>query len=197
MQSYIKLDNLKGHIDFVYYYSDTKRNLIRFDYFPQLGEFSILKRSIVENNLVRNSKLFGNEKAFSNRGYIWNRSIPQIMNRPILGYGADGFALTYPQIDVLSRWEVMYDHHIIVDKVHNTYLQILVNFGFVGLIAFLGIIFGSFIKAERVFKLVILGFLIVAFINDSITSVTAMIFIVCYMFFDNTKQQGKQSVAEK
>ncbi len=175
------------YVEFFYFYNEDKYNLIRFDYFPQLGEFSILKRPVSRNDDVKVMNIFKNEWALSNRGYIWNRSIPFFLKKPVLGYGADSFAIVYPQVDLLNKRRVMNDHRIIVDKIHSAHLQLLMNFGFFGVLLFLSVVILGFFKVERAIKFANLGYLVVAFINDSITSVTIIIFVVCFIFFDNVK----------
>ncbi len=187
-KSYIRLIYENRYVDFIYFYDVDKQSVIRFDFFSQMGEFTILRRPIYRYNELLKFYIFKNENVLSNRGYIWNRSIPKFFNKPILGYGADTFAIIYPQIDLLDKYNIMKDSRIIVDKVHNTYLQLLINFGFIGLMTFFSIVVLGLIKAEQLIKLSGVGFLVIAVINDSITSVAAIIFVIFYVFFDGIKQ---------
>ncbi len=179
--SYVNLFYDTRDVNIVYFYDKTSYNRIKFDYFPQLNSFSILKRPLqnnTQNNTQYSTYLFTNNYLFNNRGYIWNRSLYKIINRMAIGYGADTFAIIYPQIDLLDKWEVMKDHHIIVDKVHNTYLQSLINFGLIGLISFLSIVYLGVVKNKWVIRLSILGFLVIGIINDSIISVSLIVFVL-------------------
>ncbi len=181
-KSYIRLIYDEWHVDFAYFYDSDKHSVIRFDYFPQLGEFSILKRSVTINDEVNSLKLIKNEKLLSKRGYIWNRTVPKMIRRPLFGYGTDVFAIIYPQIDLLDKYINMFDHRIIIDKVHNTYLLVLINSGFIGLVGLLSIIFLGFIKKGDFVKLAIVGFLITSIINDSIISVTIILFTLLLIY---------------
>ncbi len=78
-----------------------------------------------------------NERIGSNRGYIWSRSLPLVKSRPIIGNGPDSYALVFPQRDYVMRANVFGDTMKIVDKPHNQYVGILVEFGVLGLICFL------------------------------------------------------------
>lgn len=179
--SYIRLFYETRIVDIVYYtnYEEGKYSRIRFDYFPQLGEFTILKRSLAENN-GDFIKMFKNEKSLSKRGYIWNHTLPKIIKSPLIGYGADTFALNYPQVDLLNKWYNMYYHRIVVDKVHNTYLQIAINFGLLSLLLFVIITVTNSMKSWQSI-LITLGYMVTALINDSIMATTTLLFIIMFL----------------
>ncbi len=177
-KNYIML-NFKNHfVDCVYYNQGDYFSIIRFDYFPQFGEFTVLKRVLSSFQHPEVIRLITNEQVLSNRGYIWNRAVPRIISKPILGYGADVFAIVFPQVDLLDKRNAMGDHHIIIDKVHNTYFQLLINFGLIGLTSLFFSIFLGMPKIRLEVKLAIFSFLVVGLINDSITAVTAILFIL-------------------
>ncbi len=176
-------------VEVVYWSNDNSRSTIGFDYFPQLGEFTILKRPIKRSLEFKASDMFKNERVLSKRGFIWNRTIPRILSKPLLGYGADGFALVYPQVDLLDKWQVVYDHRIIVDKVHNTYLQMFINFGVIGSTALLISVFINFVRSNWLVKLSVIGFLIVGLINDSIITTTMMMFMICYIYNEAAQKE--------
>ncbi len=181
-RGYVRLDFKTRVVEVVYSYTDELYTVMKFDYFPQNGYFSILKRPVFGNDIVDKIDLIDNERALSSRGYIWNRSIPKVIKSPFCGYGADSFALIYPQIDLLDKWRLMDDHRIIVDKAHNFYLQIAINFGLVGLVAIVIIIMLGFIRKDYFVKLAIVGGVITGVINDSIISVTAVVFVMTYIY---------------
>ena len=64
------------------------------------------------------------------RGYIWSRTLPIVLEKPLLGYGGDTFALYFPQNDLLGKANTYNTFNMYVDKPHNMYLQMVVNFGF-------------------------------------------------------------------
>ena len=79
----------------------------------------------------------GRETFFSSRGYIWSRSIPLLKHTFLLGHGPDNFIFHFPQHDGLGKFLYLYDQNMLVDKPHNIYLQIGINFGLASLLLFL------------------------------------------------------------
>jgi hypothetical protein len=79
----------------------------------------------------------GRESFFSGRGYIWSRSIPLLKDTILLGYGPDNYLIYFPQHDSLGKFLYLYDQNMLVDKPHNIYLQLGINFGLVSLLLFL------------------------------------------------------------
>ncbi len=134
------------------------------------------------NNDVEVIKLSESERLFTNRGYIWNRSIPLIMSKPLLGYGADTYILNFPHMDLIGRPVIMTDQ--VVDKPHNIYVQLLINFGFVGGILFLCLVCYTLNKMRSSLLIAsLIGWLVVGIANDSVVFVTYMVF--CMMGLSN------------
>jgi O-antigen ligase len=75
----------------------------------------------------------------SGRGYIWSRSLPIALSRPVIGTGPDTYALVFPQDDVVGKLKFMANPYIVVDKPHNMYLQMAINTGILSLLAYLAI----------------------------------------------------------
>lgn len=82
----------------------------------------------------------GYEGFGSARGYIWSRTLPLIISSPIVGYGADNFAIAFPQNDYNMKYQVLDTPNILIDKAHNLYLQLITNFGIPGFLLLLSII---------------------------------------------------------
>ncbi len=76
------------------------------------------------------------EHLFTNRGFIWSKTIPLLKKYIILGSGADTFPLVYPQNDYVNIHNVGITNQLI-SKPHSLYLQIAVQSGVLSLIAFL------------------------------------------------------------
>lgn len=72
----------------------------------------------------------------SSRLHIWQKTLPLILQRPIWGSGPDTFALVYPQNDVVNNIRFLSRPYLLVTKAHNTYLNMAVNLGLLGLIAY-------------------------------------------------------------
>lgn len=112
----------------------------------------------------------GNEKVGSNRGYIWSRTLPLILASPVLGHGADSFSLIFPQGEFLIKQQIYGQNYIMVDKPHNMYLQVLLEFGVIGFIALMALVINSvtsginsIIKREKHDKWAIIAVLVAIF----------------------------------
>lgn len=88
----------------------------------------------------------GRERLGSARGYIWSRSLPLILDKPLLGYGIDTFSVVFPQQDYVGKYNAYGTTNMIVDKAHNLYIQIALNSGIIALLAYLGLVIMSFVK---------------------------------------------------
>ena len=136
----------------------------------------------------------GKEKIGSARGYIWSRSIPLLKNNLILGSGPDTFPFQFPQNDFIGKYYAYDTPNMFVDKPHNLYLQIGLDYGVVALIAFLFMIFVYLFDCIKLYAfkekyvhsqilgvanaLGIIGYLFAGFFNDSLISVAPVFWIV-------------------
>lgn len=90
----------------------------------------------------------GKETLFTNRGYIWSRTIPLLKKHIVLGSGPDTFLLEFPQNDYVMRANLGTGFFTeILTKPHCMYLQIAVQTGVLSLVAFLTL-FGIYLKRE-------------------------------------------------
>ncbi|MFV0519461.1 MAG: O-antigen ligase family protein [Lachnospirales bacterium] len=80
-------------------------------------------------------------KLFTDRGYIWSRSLPMALDSILIGKGADNFIMEFPNYDYLGRWYSDFPEGILVDKPHNIYFSMWINNGGIYLISFIGICF--------------------------------------------------------
>ena len=133
----------------------------------------------------------GKGKLGSNRGYLWSRSLPIMLNNIIIGTGQDTFITEFPQNDIYARqvetfgWEP----GILIDKPHNTFIQIGIHSGLISLIVILtGLILLITKSAKNIlynnanyeYSLVIValfGFLLSSIFNDSILAITPIVYI--------------------
>jgi O-antigen ligase len=138
--------------------------------------------------------LIGKEKIGSSRGYIWSRSIPLIKNNLILGSGPDTFPFQFPQNDFIGKYYAYDTPNMFVDKPHDLYLQIALDYGVIALIAFLAMIFIYLFDCIKLYafkasythseilgvanSLGIIGYLFAGFFNDSLVSVAPVFWIV-------------------
>lgn len=95
----------------------------------------------------------GMEKLGSGRGFITASTIPLILKSPIIGYGPDAFLQVFNQDDIYTKFYVYGNPMELVDKPHNLYLLYAINFGLVGLGAFLFIVIYLLIKTSKKYKI--------------------------------------------
>ncbi len=81
----------------------------------------------------------GKERWGSMRGYIWSRSIPLVLEKPLFGSGPDTFPLSFPQEDYVGKWNAYRSMTTLVDKPHNIYLGYAINTGILSLLMFLAL----------------------------------------------------------
>lgn len=81
-----------------------------------------------------------------NRTLIAERSQELIGKRPLFGYGAENFILSFPQV---VRGDDLGLKDIVVDSAHNLFLDIAVETGLVGLIIFILLLTAVFIKGLK------------------------------------------------
>lgn len=129
----------------------------------------------------------GRERLGSSRGYIWSRTIPLILSKPVTGYGPDNFVIAFPQDDYIGKFNAYNTSNMIVDKPHNTLLHIAINSGVIALICYLLLhvyyfknAFKSITKSnfafngveESLYFIAIVSYFIASLFNDSTVHVS-------------------------
>ncbi|MBF4695120.1 O-antigen ligase family protein [Fusibacter ferrireducens] len=123
----------------------------------------------------------GIESMGTGRFYIWSRTLPLILNHPVVGNGVDTFASQFPQEDYVGKHYIYHTTDMVVDKVHNLYLQIAYDFGLPAIIAFLALLLiyykrfirrnikdDGFLKSFNISICIgITGYLVASMFNDS------------------------------
>lgn len=137
----------------------------------------------------------GKEKLGSSRGYIWSRSLPLIKNTIILGTGPDTFVFDFPQGDLIGKYYAYDTPNIVVDKAHNLYLQIAINYGVIALVGFIAMLLIYIIDSIKLYALKnnfkdrnqalgaitclgIIGYLFAGIFNDSVVGVAPIFWII-------------------
>lgn len=85
---------------------------------------------------------------FSERGYIWSRTLPLMENTLFLGSGPDTFGLKFPNDDYVNAYRNNY-YNILVIKPHNFFLQMIVQTGFLSFLAFTVFYIWYFVSSLR------------------------------------------------
>ena len=131
----------------------------------------------------------------SNRGYIWERTLRYIFKKPIEGYGIQNIML-YFLADYGKEMNAIFGQLLLVNNVHNEYLQIAVSTGIPSLIVYLSFLFNVIIigikKIE--FDLIYIAFLssliayiIQAFFSLSFISVAFIFWVFLGLLVNNNK----------
>ena len=155
----------------------------------------------------------GKERLGSARGYIWSRTLPKLLKSPILGYGPDSFLAVFPQGDLYAKLYAYEDIWMLVDKPHNLYLNIAINFGLPALIVFLGLvllqgrrIFGLYFRVQEPLQMQdtfaiacfmgVIAYLGAGFFNDSVLSVAPIFWVMLGLSIALTGKSGKRREKE-
>lgn len=126
--------------------------------------------------------------AYTNRAYIWSNYLPIAVDNLLLGKGVDTYLIAYPQNDYFGK-TMFYPEgdHLIVDKPHSLYLDILFGTGIIGLIVLLafvikvGMIFFDSLKNQQLsdthmFALLsVIMILVTGIFNDSVIPITVLL----------------------
>ena len=130
----------------------------------------------------------------SQRGLIWDTTLPMLKNYLFKGSGPDTFVFAYPQNDyvTLSNYFGHSMRNRVTDKAHNLYLQYWINTGLISLLAWLTMVGYYLVGAVKQFRkrgfvdfcdfvnggifCGILGFLAVAFFNDGSVNTMPMFY---------------------
>ncbi len=119
-------------------------NMIVFDgyYYIQNDATNPLIVNMTSGEVNKTAEYIGFENypnAITNRGYIWSRSIPLLLESPIVGHGSDTFFEIFPNDDLGAKGFVGMQN-IDVDKPHSIYLNMAINNGLIYLVGFLGVV---------------------------------------------------------
>lgn len=132
-------------------------------------------------------------KLFSNRGYIWSKTIPLLKDTIFVGSGPDTFALVFPHDDYVDKAYVGFLNQIIT-KPHSLYLQIAEQTGVISVLAFIALFLIYFIKSIMLYwkhpldtvnsrlgigiTAAVFGYMISGIINDSTVSYSPVFWAV-------------------
>lgn len=135
--------------------------------------------NLVKYEQIKRATLF-NEDAMSNRGYIWNDTLPLLSKHFLIGSGANTFLFEYPQNDYIRRY-IYGDNYDV--KAHSWYLQQCVESGVLATLLLTGFLLWYVIQSIRIYRRVdlhktlswmgfgffssVVVYLLVAIVNDS------------------------------
>lgn len=88
------------------------------------------------------------------RGFTWSRTIPLLRHTIIKGYGADTFAIYFPQNDYAGKYNTKtygWNKDILIDKAHNMYLHSAIGTGLISTIALIAMYGIYVVQSFRLF----------------------------------------------
>jgi hypothetical protein len=92
----------------------------------------------------------GYEYLFTDRGYMWSRTMPLIKDYILLGVGANNYVYAFPQHDYVNQ--ANFNHGLeIVTRPHNIYMQTSIQGGFIAFLAYMVFYFWYFINSIKLF----------------------------------------------
>lgn len=112
----------------IWYFTDVDGIKYYVNSFGRMTEIGEIEHSGFENNPD-----FG-----TGRGFTWSRTIPLLRHTIIKGYGADTFAIYFPQNDYAGKYNTKtygWNKDILIDKAHNMYLHSAIGTGLISTIA--------------------------------------------------------------
>ncbi len=95
------------------------------------------------------------DNAMTDRGYIWNLTIPQLPKYIFIGSGSNSFARAYPQDDYIHkvyRENINKTRNVFDLKAHNWFLQEWVEQGLLGTLCLFGFYLWYFIRSVRIYR---------------------------------------------
>ncbi len=196
-----------------------ENNVLKWEYIDKQALFKITPKGfyIIGNNNkaykelaeIKSIGFKGKERLGSHRGYIWSRSLPLLKNTWFLGFGADTYAIHFPQKDWLGILKAFDKTTKIIDKPHNMYLQIAINTGIPSLLAILSLFIIYFYQSIKLYwniefndiytkvgvgtMVSVVGYCIAGIFNDSVVSVAPVFWILLGMGISiNLKLKGRR-----
>lgn len=134
------------------------------------------------NSLFKNNEI---NMLGSNRGYIWAKSIEYIKAKPLFGYGIQNIVLHFIA-DHSTEMKTLFGQIIVVNNVHNEYLQIALSTGIPSLLIYLAFIYQTLKVGLKKYVLstsylpiisAIVGYLVQAFFSLSFITVAYIFWI--------------------
>ncbi len=167
-----------------------------------IGGFLLVKNTqFVKNNVTlgRLAQISWNDVAGQGqaRQYVWPMAIKGFLDKPILGWGQDGFNNVFNKYYDVR----MYDQEQWFDRAHDTPLDVLVAGGALGLLAYLSIFAAAIfviIKKKNNFGVTEIGLIIGLlaayfaqnlFVFDNLTSYIFFYAVLAYLYFRDTNEE--------
>lgn len=195
----------------------TKDNILYFNIDNQNWDFKITPTGIVYINYAgkldtiveaKSIGFKGYETFGNSRGYIWSRTFPLLLDKFLIGSGADTYIYQFPHKDYVKKVLANIPLNAAVDKPHNMFLGMAVNTGTLSLLNMIILITFYFINSYKIYSMHpsnsvthiiglcifvgIFGYMITGLVNDSVVSIAPIFWILLGIGFScnyNIKKQ--------
>jgi len=146
------------------------------------------------------------EGTSGNRLYIWKMSLPMISGKPFFGYGLDSYGIVFQKFRP-PDWYKKITEQAVPDKAHNDLLQLAVDQGISGLIAYFALIVALLFTLisgtrkskntfERIFLIGIISatmaYLVQLQFSFSVISVAPLFWMLAGIGLSNSKSQNSR-----
>ena len=84
------------------------------------------------------------------RLFVWKRALPLIMEKPLLGYGAETFEIAFRKDNI--EYIKTFNDYVSIDRAHNNYIDNAFSHGFIGLGAYLSVIIAFLMYMFKMLK---------------------------------------------
>jgi len=114
------------------------------------GQFKRLDNQIIAQDLQKNEFALPEYGVAwgSGRIYIWKETLKLVAQKPLFGYGLDTLAVEFKQGDP-AKIAGLENPRVIVDKPHNTYLNLLYGSGIIAFASYIAIILAVIEKSAK------------------------------------------------
>lgn len=123
---------------------DFKKRLNSIVSFPEKDKLAL-------NKNLKDEELSPVSDSTTIRWIVWTNTLIMIKDKPVNGFGLNNWQIHYADYRRAYYNDPSYQPGLILAQVHNDYLQIIVEIGFIGFFLFIWLIFGLFHQFKKVF----------------------------------------------
>lgn len=89
-------------------------------------------------------------KGVATRLFVWKRTLPLIMEKPLLGHGAETFEIAFKKDNM--EYIRTFNDYVSIDRAHNNYIDTAFSHGLIGLGAYLAVIITFLVHMLKLLK---------------------------------------------
>ena len=114
-----------------------KHHNVKINFFVYKNGFGFInpRGYVVEIEDAKHIDFQGYEMWGGGRGYKWSRSLPLLTESWLIGFGADTYAMHFPQNDYVAKLRYFGKMNIVIDTPHNMFLHTAINTGMISVLS--------------------------------------------------------------